>query len=285
MTSFIKGMTFTMGGKEYEVVAEGSSDPSSCMVYVPCHEKETADPQSIRIWKAEAKLARGDIMISGYTSDRHKQEAFFPTVVDPLQQIAELKRRIHAIEQRRISLLKADDPASHVLLQDNVVRPNKQFDIWQYTRTSGDIAKRGRTIQFIKIRGLVLSLAATATEYFLFNIADQLQPCCKVSGDTLTSEGKIKLDLTPELHTVKGTPTRLLTLPQGMRMELTVETALDCKFASGLTMIQANILQFSCLRNVNAPKLRFQPVPFPEQDYSIGIEGVCIDVYTEEPGK
>ncbi len=88
MGSFIKGMTFTMEGKEYEVVNEGTNDPASCLVYVLSQEKETADPQTLRMWKAEAKLARGDIMISGYSEESGKQPArdsFYPPVTDPLE--------------------------------------------------------------------------------------------------------------------------------------------------------------------------------------------------------
>lgn len=289
MSSFMKGMTFTMGGKEYEVLAEGTNDPSSCLVYVPRYEKETADPLTIRMWKAEAKLARGDIMISGYADDGERngvRSTFYPPVTDPLEQIAELKKRIQAIERRRLTLLKVDDPTGVVLLQDNVVRPNKAFDIWDFTRASGDIAKKERHIQYVKIRGLMLVISGNSalTERFLFNIADQLQPCCRIAGDTLSSEGKIKIDLTSRLKTIQGGLTQLLTDDMGGKIELAVELRLNCKYATGMTSINARILQAAYIREVNGPGFKINNLTFPEiGSHLIAIEGICVDIYTDGP--
>lgn len=284
MGSFMKGMTFTMEGKEYEILEEGTSDPSSCLVYILRNEKDTADPLTLRMWKAEAKLARGDIMISGYAEDQgnSNRNIFYPPITDPLEQIAELKKRIQAIEQRRLSLLKADDPKGFVLLQDNVVRPNKTFDIWAYTRASGDIAKKDRDIQFIKLRGLILVLSGAQVEHYLFNISDQLQPCCKIAGGTLSSEGKIKLDITPRIKTIQGKPTSLLTGSLGGRVTLDVELGLNCQIRTGMTIIKASILQAAYIREVNAPGLRINSLELPELgDHMLAIEGVCVDIYTD----
>ncbi len=288
MGSFMKGMTFTMEWKEYEVLAEGTNDPSSCLVYVLRHEKETADPVSIRMWKAEARLARGDIMINGYDDESRngQKDTFYPPVADPLEQIAELKKRIHAIEQRRLSLLKVDDPRGQVLLQDNVVRPNKTFDIWTYTRSSGDSSKKEQNIQYVKIRGimLVISNKTSQPEHFLFNITDQMQPCCRIAGDTLSSEGKIKIDLTPKIQTIQGSRTRILNDTLSGRIELTVELGVDCKFAAGLMAINAKIVQASYIREVNGPGLKMNRLAFPEMgEHMIAIEGVCLDIYTAGP--
>lgn len=291
MGSFVKGMTFTMEGKEFEVLSEGTNDPASCLVYVPSKEKETADPLTLRMWKAEAKLARGDIMISGYSDDSGQEGSkgsFYPPVTDPLEQIAELKKRIHAIEQRRISLLKVDDPKSAVLLQDNVVRPNKTFDIWQYTKASGDSVKQQRNIQYVKIRGLMLIITSKTSqlEHFLFNISDQLQPLCRIAGDTLSSEGRIKIDLSSQLQTIQGTRTKILTPALEGRIELAVELKLSCQYATGQTVISAKIVQAAYIREVNAPGLKINRIAFPEiGEHMIAIEGVCVDIYTDGPDK
>ncbi|MCX4309077.1 MAG: hypothetical protein OSJ28_02060 [Desulfovibrio sp.] len=290
MGSFIKGMTFTMEGKEYEVVNEGTNDPASCLVYVLSQEKETADPQTLRMWKAEAKLARGDIMISGYSEESGKQPArdsFYPPVTDPLEQIAELKKRIHAIEQRRISLLKVDDPKAQILLQDNVVRPNKPFDVWNYTKSSGDTSKQNRKIQYVKLRGIMLVITSNSNqvEHFLFNISDQLQPCCRIAGDTLSSEGKIKIDLSAQVQTIQGNKTQILTSELEGRIELAVELKLNCKYATGLTIINAQIVQAAYIRDVNAPGLKINKIAFPEiGNHMIAVEGICVDIYTEGSG-
>lgn len=287
MSSFMQGMTFTMEGKEYEVLTEGTSDPSSCLVYAPRHEKETADPLTIRMWKAEAKLARGDIMISGYADEsRRPGDSFFPPVIDPLEQIAELKKRIRAIEQRRLTMLKIDDPKGQILLQDNVVRPNKNFDIWAYTKSSGGSSKRDRNIQYIKLRGVVLAISGHGSqlEHFLFNISDQLQPCCRIAGETLSSEGKVKIDLTPRLQTIQGARTQILTESLGGRIELGIELRLACQYQSGATVINAKICQASYIRDVNAPGIKINKLAFPEiGDHMIAIEGVCVDIYTDGP--
>lgn len=289
MGSFIQGMTFTMEGKEYEVLAEGTNEPSSCMVYVLRQQKETADPQTIRMWKAEAKLARGDIMISGYADDAHREgakDSFYPPVTDPLEQIAELKKRIHAIEQRRLTLLKVDDPKGQILVQDNVVRPNKTFDIWHFTKSSGDSSKRERNIQYVKLRGimLVISSSGNAVEHFLFNITDQLQPCCRIVGDTLSSEGKIRIDLSPQLQTIQGNKTQIFSDSLGGRVELGVDLRLNCKYETGMACINAQIMQASYQRDVNAPGLKINKLAFPEiGEHMIAIEGVCVDIYTDEP--
>lgn len=288
MGSFTKGATFTMEGKEYEVLSEGSNDPASCIVYVLRSEKETADPMTLRLWKAEARLARGDIMLNGGHDlplpQREEKDTFFPPVSDPLEQIAELKKRIQAIEQRRLSLMKADDPKGEVLLQDNVVRPNKEFNIWNYTRAAG-IARKDRNIQYVKIRGLMIAISGgnRKMEYFLFNIADQLQPCCRIAGRTLSSTGSVKIDLSPRLQSILGRPTQILSgdLFQG-RIELSIEIRLNCQWATGVTSINARISQAAYIREVNGPVLKINRVSFPEiGNHMIAIEGICIDVYTD----
>ncbi|MDE5833874.1 MAG: hypothetical protein K2H64_13020 [Desulfovibrio sp.] len=282
-------MTFTMEGQEYEVLGEGTSDPSSCMVYVLRKEKETADPQTLRMWKAEAKLARGDIMISGYADDAkapEKRDRFYPPIVDPLEQIAELKKRIQAIERRRLSLLKVDDPRGAVLLQDNIVRPNKRFDVWNYTRASGDSAKKSRPLQYIKLRGVALAISAPGgqTEFFLFNIGDQLQPCCRISGNSLSSEGKIKLNLSSRLKTTQGKPSKLFPADHGGGLELDVELRLECDRISGETLIGANISRAAFIREVNGSSAVLSELTFPEMgDRKISIEGICVDIYTDGP--
>lgn len=287
MGSFVKGMTFTMEGKEYEILSEGTNDPSSCLVYVLSHEKETADPQTIRMWKAEAKLARGDIMISGYNDESRRKsgkDSFYPPVTDPLEQIAELKKRIQAIEQRRLTLLKIDDPKGQVLLQDNVVRPNKTFDVWEYTKSSGDSIKKRRNIQYVKIRGLMMVISGSGNqlEHFLFNITDQLQPCCRIAGDTLSSEGKIKIDLSSQIQTIQGTRTQIITEDLGGRIELAIELKLNCKYESGLMAINSKIIQAAYIRDVNAPGLKINKIAFPEiGSHMIAVEGICVDIYTD----
>lgn len=280
-----------MEGKEYEILSEGTNEPSSCIVYVLRHEKETADPQTLRMWKAEAKLARGDIMISGYTDEsrsRGSKDSFYPPVTDPLEQIAELKKRIHAIEQRRITLLKIDDPKGQVLLQDNVIRPNKTLDIWEYTKSSGDSLKKQRNIQYVKIRGLMMVISGHANqlEHFLFNISDQLQPCCRIAGDTLSSEGKIKIDLSPQIQTIQGTRTQIIHEGLGGRIELAIELKLNCKYEAGLIAINSKIIQAAYIRDVNAPGLKINKITFPEiGNHMIAVEGICIDIYTDGDDK
>lgn len=280
-----------MEGKEYEILSEGTNEPSSCIVYVLRHEKETADPQTLRMWKAEAKLARGDIMISGYTDEsgpKGNKDSFYPPVTDPLEQIAELKKRIHAIEQRRLTLLKIDDPKGQVLLQDNVIRPNKTLDIWEYTKSSGDSLKKQRNIQYVKIRGLMMVISGHSNqlERFLFNISDQLQPCCRIAGDTLSSEGKIKIDLSPQIQTIQGARTQIIHEGLGGRIELAIELKLNCKYESGLIAINSKIMQAAYIRDVNAPGLKINKIAFPEiGSHMIAVEGICIDIYTDGDDK
>lgn len=263
----------------------GTNEPSSKMVYAPAGDRDGADPLTISSWKAEAKLARGDILINGYNdAGADTRDVFYSPVIDPLEQIAELKKRIRAIERRRISMLKADDPDGRVLLRDNVVRPNKPFDIWAYTKTSGDIAKRERKIHYVKIRGVMLVISGQSgwTEHFLFNIADHLQPLCRVSGDTLFSEGKIKIDLTSHIRTACGAQTKIITENLGGRIELGIDLRLNCKYASGLTAVNAKITQAAYIRDVNGPGLKISRVAFPELgDHFIAIEGVCLDIYVD----
>lgn len=283
MASFKKGTIFTMCGKEYEVVTEGSDEPSSCLVYVPRHEKDTADPISIRMWKAEAKLARGDIMISGHErSEKETFNNFYPSITDPLEQIAALKKRIHAIEERRLTLLKADDATGHVMLQDNVVRTNKSFDIWSYVRST-DHSRPRRNIQYIKLRGLILTISAasSSTEHFLFNITEQLQPCCRFAGDTMISEGVIKIDLGPELRTIQGCKTDILKDELEGKIELSVDIKMNCKYETGVTIVKSNILQCAYIRDVKAPGLKIGKLAFPEiGDHMIAVLGVSLDIYT-----
>lgn len=289
MGSFLKGMTFTMEGKEYEVIGEGTDDPSSCLVYALRDEKETADPQTLRLWKAEAKLARGDIMISGYSDDRKSEESrgsFYPPVLDPLEQIAELKKRIQAIERRRISLLKVDDPKGAVLLQDNIVRPNKRFNLWNYTRASGDLVKKARKIQYAKLRGVALSLASPGAvpEFFLFNIGDQLHPSCRIADNSLSSEGRIKLDISSRLKTVLGKPSDILAPDMGGRIELEIELRLECDRTDGSMIVRANISRAAFARDINAPSLTLDKIASRDQaDRKIAIEGICVDIYTDGP--
>lgn len=225
-------------------------------------------------------------MISGYVDEeKHKQfkDSFYPPVTDPLEQIAELKKRILAIEQRRLTLLKIDDPKGHVLLQDNVVKPNKTFDIWEYTRASGDYVKKHRPIQYIKIRGIMIAVSGNShfLEHFLFNISDQLQPCCRITGDSLSSEGKIKIDLGPKVQTIQGARTQIINENLGGRIELAIDLKLNCKYESGETKIMANISQAAYIREVKAPGLKINKIAFPEiGDHMIAIEGVCVDIYT-----
>lgn len=283
MNKFTKGAFFIMGGKEYEVLAEGTDDPASCLVYAPAHETEHADPLTIRMWKAEAKLARGDIMIRGHEENLGHATSFYPPIKDPLEQIAELKKRIQAIEERRVTLLKIDDPLGQVLLQDNIVRPNKAFDIWAYTLSSG-IGRCHRNIQYIKTRGLIINLSANnaPTEHLLFNIGDQIQPCCSINGDNLSSEAKIKIELTPGLKTIQGGKTAILTPELKGKIGLTIEICVNCKYQTGMTMINANILQAAYLRDVKSPVLKIDNLAFPEiGDHAVAIEGICVDIYTE----
>lgn len=270
-----------MGGKEYEVLATGGSDPSSCLVYAPRHEPDTSDPLTLRLWKAEAKLARGDITISGYAENPLSQnDAFIPPVNDPLSQIAELKKRIQAIEERRVTLCKVDDPVGQILIQDNIVRPNKPFDIWAYTKSSPRIK---RDIQYIKIRGIILAISASCSqiEHFLFNVSDQLQPGCRINDDTLGNEGRLRLDLVPGQKTIQGLKTEILNDSLGGRIELAIATKINCKYASGLTVISANINQAAYIREVKGPRMKINQLAFPEiGEHMIVIEGICLDIYT-----
>lgn len=289
MGTFQKGMTFSMHGKEYEVLSAVGEDANACIVYVLAAEKESADPLTMRASRAEYRLARGEIRITGYDPDALDDgDAARPAIYDPLEQIAELKKRIHAIEQRRLSLLKADDPRGETLLQDNVIRPNKEFNIWDYTKTSG-VSQDGRNIQYVKIRGLIIVLSSQnrLTEHFLFNISDQLQPSCRIAGDTLSSEGRVKIDLSARLQTIQGDRTQILS-PDMFRghIELSIELGLKCQWASGLTIINAGIAQASYIREINAAGFRMSSLAFPEiGNHMLAIEGVCVDVYTDTPGK
>ena len=288
MTSFVKGMSFTMGGKEYVVLNEGGSDPSSCLVYAPRNEMDMPDPFTLRMWKAEAKLARGDIVIgdtAAVNRSTGQASTYFPPVLDPLEQIAQLKKRIQAIEKRRVNLFRSEDPSAQILLQDNIVRPNKVFDIWAYARSDMGSVSQARSIQYIKLRGLILALTGQGgiIEHFLFNISDQLAPTCRISGDTLSSEGKIRIDLSPKIQTIQGSPTRIISDNLDGRVELTLEVRLACQYASGQTIIQANILQAAYIREVNGPGLKTARLAFPEiGEHMIAIEGICVDIYAGE---
>lgn len=285
MTSFMKGMTFTMGGNEYEILSEGTSDPSSCLVYAPLQKREAGSQQTLRIWKAEAKLARGEITISGYAdeeSQKRYRDDLYPPAADPLAQIAELKKRIMAIEQRRLNLLKVDDPRGQILLQDNVVKPNKTFDIWKYTITSGDYIKKAKPIQYVKIRGVIIAISGNSQylERFLFNISDQLQPCCRNMGNALFSEGRIKIDLNHEIQTVQGNKTHIFNESLGGGIELGIDIKLSCMHETGETRVNANIVKAAYIRDVNAPGIQINKIAFPEiGEHMIAIEGVCLDVY------
>lgn len=279
MSNFRKGCTFTMGGKEYEVISANGNDPASSLVYAERQDIHHTDPQTIRLWKAEAKLARGDIMLNGYIEKPANRDGFFPQLPDPLAQIAELKRRIRAIEERRVILLKSEDPTGQILLQDNIVRPNKPFDIWSCVAED----KTPHSIQFIKIRAVVLSVASAAqTENFLFNIDDQLLSACRISGDSLFCEGKVRLDLSPELQTIQGNPTQILSHDLGGKIELGIELRLHCKYLTGLAIVNANILSASYTRDIKAPGLKISKLAFPEiGEHTIAMEGVNLDIYTE----
>lgn len=289
MGTFLKGMTFTMQGKEYEVLSADGDEANACIVYVLAAERETGDPLTMRASRAEACLARGDIQITGYDpASPGGPKSASPAVYDPLEQIAELKKRIQAIEQRRLTLLKADDPRGETLMQDNVIRPNKEFNIWDYTKTAG-VSQDGKNIQYVKIRGLIIVLSSQnrLTEHFLFNISDQLQPSCRIAGDTISSDGRVKIDLSGRLQTIQGDRTQILS-PELFRghIELSIELGLKCQWASGLTTINAGIVQAAYTREINAAGFRMSSLAFPEiGNHMVAIEGVCVDVYTDRPRK
>lgn len=280
MPIFTKGAVFTMGGKEYEVLAAGDDNPASCMLYVPRHEKDTADPLTIRMWKAEAKLARGDIMINSQPEDSASAQAnpFYPPITDPLEQIAELKKRIQAIEQRRVILLKSRDPSGQILLQDNIIRPNRPFDIW----TLAANGEQKSPIQYIRPRALILTISSNDNpEHFLFNIAGQIPPCCRAVDDVLSADGQVSLKLGPELHTIRGGRTNILTNDFAGRIELEIGLRLRCKYESGLTNLSAQIQRCSYIREVNSPTLKMDRLTFPEiGDHIITILGINVDIYT-----
>lgn len=277
MPIFTKGAIFTMGGKEYEVLEEGGDDPSSCLLYAPRHEKDTADPLSIRMWKAEAKLARGDIMLNSQPENAGASQ-FYPPITDPLEQIAELKKRIQAIERRRVILLKSRDPSGQILLQDNIVRPNRPFDIW----TLAANGEQKSPIQYIRPRALILTISSNdSPEHFLFNIAGQIPPCCRAVADVLTSEGQVAIKLGPELQTIRGDRTDILNNDFSGRIELEIGLSLRCKYQSGLTTISAQIQRCSYIREVNSPTLKMDSLTFPEiGDHLITILGINVDIYT-----
>ncbi len=285
MTNFMKGMTFTMEGKEYEILSEGTNDPSSYLVYVALHENEGEDPKTLRIWKAEAKLARGDITINGHIDEeirKKRGENPYPVLSDPLEQIADLKRRIMAIEERRLSLLKIDDPKGHALLQDNVFRPNKAFNIWDYTLTSGDYLKKSRAIQYIKIKGIIIGISVNSQilEHFSFNISDQVQPGIPVSDDTLVAEGRVKIVLDSQAQTIQGAKTRIIHEDLGGRIELEMDMGISCVCNSGEFKTQANFSKVAYIRDVNAPGLLINRIAFPEiGNHMVGIEGISADIY------
>lgn len=278
MTSFVKGMTFTMGGKEYEVLSAGGSDPSSSLVYAPAEDASLKNSHSLRIWKAESRLARGDIMISGYP-ESEGGTVCLPDAIDPLAQISELKRRIQEIEDRRVTLYRAYDPSAQILLKDNLVRPNKVFDIWAFANTT-----KARPIQYVKLRGLLLALSSAqgGLEHFLFNISDQLSPTCRIEGDSLNSEGKIRVNLSPEMRTIQGNPPSIISANMDGKVELTMELRLACQFLTGQMIIHANILQAAYIRAINAPGMKTATLAFPEiGEHMIAIEGISVDIYTD----
>ena len=271
-----------MNGKEYEVLSEGSADPSSCLIYAPRHEKNFAEPSSLRMWKAEARLARGDIMINGYPnkfSGVSRGGRFYPSIHDPLEQIAELKKRILDIENTRVTLWKEKDPGSLILLQDNLVRPNKAFDVWAYAKAGVYVQ---RPIQHIKLRGLLLALSGNKgqIERFLFNISDQLSPTCRFKDDCLSSEGKIRIDLTPDMINIHGVKTTIISDNLDGCVELAIDIRLVCQYLTGHTIIHANILQAAYIRQINAPGMKTAHLAFPEiGEHMIAIEGISLDVY------
>lgn len=277
MTSFVRGMTFMMDGKEYEVLSEGGSDPSSSLVYAPANENYRGDPQTLRMWKAESRLARGDIMISGYP--RGRGQANFGSALDPLEQIAELKKRILELEKSRLTLFRAHDPAAQILLQDNLVRPNKVFEIWAYTAET-----RQAPIQYIKLRGLLLALSGEKgrLEHFLFNISDQLSPTCRVKGGTLSSEGTIRIELAPGIQTIQGKASAIIPADMDGHIELTMDLRMACQHAIGQMAVYAKIRQAAYIRPINAPGLKTAPLAFPEiGSHMIAIEGISLDIYAE----
>lgn len=168
------------------------------------------------------------------------------------------------------------------------MRPNKEFNIWDYTRTSG-VSQEGRNIQYVKIRGLIIVLSSQnrLMEHFLFNISDQIQPSCRIAGDTLSSEGRVKIDLSPRLQTIQGDRTQILAADAFRgHIELAIELGLKCQWASGVTTISAGIVQASYIREVNAAGFRMSSLAFPEiGNHMLAIEGVCVDVYTDTPRK
>lgn len=280
MSSFAKGITFTMGGTKYEVLAEGGTDLSSNLVYVPCEERETADPRTLVMWKAEAKLARGDILINDAQAAARPHSPYS----DSLQQIADLKRRIYAIERRRVNLLKIDDPESQVLLRDNIVRPNKSFDIWTYTRSSYDPRPK-REIQHMKIHGILLAVQANSApvEHFHFDISDQFESRCQTSGDTLTTQGTVKVELAEDLRTVHGLRPSFIPGNLGGHIVLDVELKALCKYAVGTAIINACIARAAYVRDVKAPGLKMNKIAFPEiGDHMIAIVGVCLEIYADD---
>lgn len=86
MGTFLKGMTFSMQGKEYEVLSTVGEDANACIVYVLAAEKESADPMTMRSSRAESRLARGEIRITGYDPDSMgASDAARPAIYDPLE--------------------------------------------------------------------------------------------------------------------------------------------------------------------------------------------------------
>lgn len=279
-----------MEGKEYEILSEGTNDPSSFIEYAPLHEKLSGEPLTLRMWKAEARLARGEIKINSGADESLEggRLALYPPEPDPLEQIAELKKRILAIERRRVSLMKADDPKSKVLLQDNVLKPNKSFNIWDYTLSSGDCVKRGQELQFVRIRGVILALTGNSQflERFLFNIADQIDPCSKTADGSLCSQGRVKVDINPRIQTIHGSKTQLINGSLGGRIELDIDMRLECGILSGRSKIAANISKAAYIRDVHAPGLMINKIAFPEiGDHMLAIEGLCVEIYTAGPEK
>lgn len=266
-----------MAGKEYEVLSAGSSDPSSCLVYAPAEATDADNSHSLRIWKAESRLARGDIMISSYPAT-DRINPCLPGTLDPLAQIAQLKKHIQEMEDRRVTLLRANDPASQILLHDNMIRPNKVFEIWAYAEP-----RQAQQIQNVKLRRLLLALSGThcRLEHFLFDISDQISPTCRIAGDSLTTEGKIRINLSPEMRTIQGKRPGIIPANMDGKIELTMELRLSCQYLTGQMIVHANILQAAYIRAINAPGMKTARIAFPEIDeHMIAIEGIGVDIHT-----
>lgn len=279
MSNFRKGATFTMNGEEYEVLTEGDNDPASCLIYAPLHC--STEPLSIRLWKEEAKLARGDITINGEDEATSPDQEFTLELPDPAARIIELKKRIRAIEKRRIVMRKSADPEGQTLLHDNIVRPNKPFDIWTYANHKN---RHGRIIQFIKIQSIVIAITkGDDTERFLFNLAPNAMPNCRVGNGRIFLEGQVQINLNSQLQTIQGKNTRLIAFDPEWHLELLLALRLHCKATCGHALANANIIKASFAHNTNAPGLRLaMPSLLDASNSAIIVVGLGLDIYAEE---